>query len=158
MDKKHGISIMEILLFIAVLAGLSIIVISRTQDIRSASMGARVQKDLVSMRLAMEEYYVETGGYPKLVKLDKDRSLEDVGTRGRNGSIVSFGKILNKNRIPSTPSVGEIVESNRVEDISDFSTGSGLGGWNYNESEETGEIHVNLPRNIFDQGIDWSRQ
>ena len=42
-----------------------------------------------------------------------------------------------------------------IYDTDNFSKRSRTGGWNYDFSGRTGEIHANLPVNIFSQNVDW---
>ena len=44
-------------------------------------------------------------------------------------------------------------ESNKIHMVENFKKVTDDGGWNYNI--KTCEIHVNLPYNFFEQGIDW---
>lgn len=150
---KRGFTGLELVIIISVMCILAFMAIPKVSDVKDSSRAAAVQKDLVSIRVALEEYYSKTDTYPDLIGAE-DRLME-LGYRDRGKAEVVFGKILDRRSLPSTPGIDGAPETNKVHDMEDFSEGDGRGGWNYNFSGRTGEIHVNLPENIFRQSIDW---
>jgi len=153
---KKGFTMLELLIIAAVVGILSFMAVPRLSDVKDSGRAAEMQKDLTDVRVALEKYYVLTEEYPKLV--GEQDSLREIAVEGTAGKPVNFGETLEKRAMPSTPKVESIEETNKVHDIQKFSKGTKSGGWNYNQKEGTGEIHVNLPENIFQQSVDWSKQ
>ena len=60
---------------------------------------------------------------------------------------------MRESSLPKTPAFKDLTESNKIYLVENFRKVTNDGGWNYNV--KTGEIHVNLPYNFFEQGIDW---
>lgn len=113
---------------------------------------------LKKIRNSLEEYYKLTGKYPDLTQEGINNNLKLLDYKLPNGEIVSFSKIYGNNILEPTPGYNEIQESNKVYDVKDFKKGTNNGGWNYNYSELTGEIHPNLYDNFFSQNIIWSEE
>jgi len=153
---KKGFTMLELLIIAAVVGILSFMAVPRLSDVKDSGRAAEMQKDLTDVRVALEKYYVLTEEYPKLA--GKEDSLREIVVEGTDGKPVNFGEILGKRAMPSTPKVESIEGTNKVHDIQKFIKGTKSGGWNYNQEEGTGEIHVNLPENIFQQSVDWSKQ
>lgn len=150
---KKGFTLLELFIIVSVVCILILMAIPKLSDVKESRMASEMQNNLVDMRIALEEYYIKTGEYPDLVGAQDD--LRDVVSS--DGS-VSFGEILGRRTLVKTPKVEEIEATNKIYDVSDFEKATESGGWNYNQSRNTGEIHVNLPANIFGQEIDWSVQ
>ncbi len=154
---KKGFTILELIIVIGALSLFFVMAVPRLSDVRDSTKAARVQKELVGMRIALEEYYTSTGQYPDLLAEGVKDNLELVKGESREGKKVSFAQFLGKKSIPKTPKADLIEESNRVIDQGD--TGNdGVGGWKYNYSGKTGEIHANLPDNTYNQLIKWSEE
>jgi len=68
-------------------------------------------------------------------------------------SKIYFKDYLRESTLPKTPAFKNLSESNKIYLVENFRKVTNDGGWNYNV--KTGEIHVNLPYNFFEQGIDW---
>lgn len=150
---KKGFTLLELFIVIGVVCILVLMAMPKLSDVKESRMASEMQNNLVEMRIALEEYYKETGEYPKLIGVEDD--LRDVvSSNGGN----SFGEILGRRTLVKTPKVEEIPATNKIYDVSDLDEVTQNGGWNYNQSGNTGEIHVNLPTNIFGQEIDWSVQ
>ena len=153
---KKGFTILELLIIVSAVGILAFMSVPKLSDVKDSGRAAEVQKNLADLRVALEEYYSQTGEYPVLSGAEDN--LREVKTEGKSGESVNFGEVLERRDIPSTPELEGISGGNTVTDLQDFSKSTHDGGWNYNFTERTGEIHANLPENIFKQSIDWSRQ
>ena len=109
-------------------------------------------KDLKTMRIAIDDYYKATGTFPNLVLANSDEKLETIYYE-RDGERIYFKDYLKESTLPKTPAFKDFAESNKIYMVENFKKVTDDGGWNYNV--KTGEIHVNLPYNFFEQGIDW---
>ena len=150
---KKGFTLLELFIVIGVVCILVLMAIPKLSDVKESRMASEMQNNLVDMRIALEEYYKETGEYPNLIGVEND--LRDVMSSDDG---ISFGEILGRKTLVKTPRVGEIPATNKIYDMANPEEITQNGGWNYNQSGNTGEIHVNLPTNIFGQEIDWSIQ
>ncbi|MGL4981136.1 MAG: hypothetical protein ACRC40_04350, partial [Fusobacteriaceae bacterium] len=72
-----------------------------------------------------------------------------------DGEKISFAEIYGKNNLEPTLSINGSVESNVVYDVQNFKDGNFKGGWNFNYTGNSGEIHANLPVDAYGQNIDW---
>ena len=109
-------------------------------------------KDIKTMRVAIDDYYKATGTFPDLVLANSDEKLESIYYE-KDGEKIYFQDYLRESTLPKTPAFKDLVESNKIYLVENFRKVTYDGGWNYNI--KTGEIHVNLPYNFFEQGIDW---
>ena len=109
-------------------------------------------KDLKTMRIAIDDYYKATGTFHNLVLANSDEKLETIYYE-RDGERIYFKDYLKESTLPKTPAFKDLAESNKIYMVENFKKVTDDGGWNYNV--KTGEIHVNLPYNFFEQGIDW---
>ena len=109
-------------------------------------------KDIKTMRVAIDDYYKATGTFPDLVLANSDEKLESIYYE-KDGEKIYFQDYLRESTLPKTPAFKDLVESNKIYLVENFRKVTNDGGWNYNI--KTGEIHVNLPYNFFEQGIDW---
>ena len=109
-------------------------------------------KDLKTMRIAIDDYYKATGTFPNLVLANSDEKLESIYYE-KDGERIYFKDYLKESTLPKTPAFKDLAESNKIYMVENFKKVTDDGGWNYNI--KTGEIHVNLPYNFFEQGIDW---
>lgn len=153
---KRGFTILELAIIVSVIGIFALMAVPRLSDVKDSSRAAKVQKDLTDLRVALEEYYSQVGDYPALVGVED--VLEDVSGRSPDGSKITFAQVLGRKKIPSTPEAEGIKKRNTVTDVKDFRDSDGKGGWNYNYTKQTGEIHANLPTGIFRQSVDWSEQ
>ena len=154
-----GISLLSILtntfigiLIIAVLAFLSANLNKDQYELKEAE---KLIRELTDLRIAIDKYYNLTGSLPNLTLESASSDLGIIRDKDETGRIVSFYDIYGKNEIPSTPEISGIKKSNKVIDSNNFSEADKNGGWYYDYSGGTGELHVNLPDNVFDQGVDW---
>lgn len=115
-------------------------------------------KNVKEIRIALEKYYQLTGRYPELSRAGANNNLYLLDYIDENGRKISFAEIYGKKALPKTFGNRYISSSNQVYDVTDFLRGDKKGGWNYNFSENTGEIHANLPENMYREEIDWNRQ
>ena len=109
-------------------------------------------KDLKTMRVAIDDFYKATGTFPDLALANSDEKLESIYYE-KDGERIYFKDYLKENTLPKTPAFKDLTESNKIYVVENFKKVTDDGGWNYNI--KTGEIHVNLPYNFFEQGIDW---
>ncbi|WP_300330789.1 hypothetical protein [Fusobacterium sp.] len=117
-----------------------------------------VEKNLIEIRVALEKYYQLTGTYPDLSKEGANNNLTLLDSYNKLGQKISFAEIYGKNILDSTEQTDSLEQSNKVIDSNNFENIDGKGGWIYDYSNQTGEIHPNLPTNIYFQNIDWSKQ
>ncbi|WP_293720690.1 hypothetical protein [uncultured Cetobacterium sp.] len=110
------------------------------------------------LRIALERYYQLTGDYPELTKPGVNLNLHLLDYTNSKGQKISFAEIYGRKTLAKTYGSNSIIASNEVYDIQDFEKGSKNGGWNYNYSQKTGEIHPNLSEDIYIEKINWNRQ
>jgi len=154
---KKGFTILELIIVLGALALFFVMAVPRLSDVRDSTKAARVQKDLVGMRIALENFYTATGEYPDLISEGMKDNLKLIKAESIEGKKVNFAQFLERDSIPKTPKSGLIEESNLVIDWEN-SEQIGIGGWKYNYSGKTGEIHANLPDNMYNQLIEWSEE
>ena len=111
--------------------------------------------NLMELRVALETYYQLTNSYPELTRDGVKDNLKLLDYINEKGELISFAQIYRHDSIPKTSGTEELLENNNVYDVSDFTKGNNNGGWNFDFSGHTGEIHANLPNNIYFQGINW---
>ncbi|WP_418964216.1 hypothetical protein [Cetobacterium sp.] len=110
------------------------------------------------LRIALEKYYQITGTYPDLTKAGANMNLHILDYVDSNGQKISFAEIYGRKSLAKTYGSNAIIASNNVYDVQDFENASKNGGWNYNYSQKTGEIHPNLPEDIYLEKVNWFRQ
>ncbi|MGL4997436.1 hypothetical protein [Cetobacterium sp.] len=110
------------------------------------------------LRVALEKYYQLAGDYPDLTKSGVNLNLYLLDYTDAKGNKISFAEIYGKKTLAKTYGSNSIIASNNVYNVSHFENSSKEGGWNYNYSERTGEIHPNLPDDIYVEKINWNRQ
>ncbi|MGL4946634.1 MAG: hypothetical protein ACRC4X_03065 [Cetobacterium sp.] len=110
------------------------------------------------LRVALDKYYQLTGDYPELSKVGVNLNLHLLDYNDAHGNKISFAEIYGRKTLAKTYGSNSIVASNDVYDIANFENKNKNGGWNYNYSERTGEIHPNLPDDIYVEKINWNRQ
>lgn len=143
---------------------LSIFLVSTSQsavlsDVVGSNKVEKVVSEIRNIRIALEKYYQLTGRYPDLSKPGASENLRLLDYRNENGEIISFAEIYGRNILAETPADGEkFPASNKVYNLQDFSKGNNRGGWNYNYNGMTGELHPNLPRNMYGEDINWTKQ
>lgn len=131
--------------------------VSEVQDLNYAKKAEDVSKELKDIRRALEIYYQRTGGYPDLTREEVWNNLELLDFIDDKGENISFAKIYGRNDLAKTPDIYEGSGDNKVFNVQNFKNVTHSGGWNYNYDGKTGEIRINLPKDAFHQGIDWSR-
>lgn len=113
----------------------------------------KMMLEIKSLRVAINNYYLKTNTFPNLhlegANNDLNLIKEQIGDEEFN-----FAKIYGSSKLAETPTFKNLKSSNKVYNIENFKEVSNNGGWNYNKN--TGEIHINLPYNFFEQGIDWN--
>ena len=125
------------------------------QDTIESKKAERVMQDVKRLRIALEKYYQITGKYPELSMDGANNNLKILDYIDKNGKKISFAEIYGEDKLPKTPKTNIFPEKNEVFDRANFDNGTETGGWNYDYSNQTGEIHANLIKNVYSQGIDW---
>lgn len=127
------------------------------KDLKQARRAEYTLTQLKELRIALEEYYQIANKYPDLTKEGVKDDLRLLDYTDSDGKNISFADIYGRNSLPKTPeNKNENIESsNMIYDTSNFSKGTNTGGWNYDFSGRTGELHANLPENVFSQSIKW---
>lgn len=110
------------------------------------------------LRIALEKYYQITGSYPELTKVGANSNLHILDYVDSKGRKISFAEIYGRKTLAKTYGSNSIIASNDVYDVQDFENATKTGGWNYNYSQKTGEIHPNLPEDIYLEKVNWIRQ
>ena len=125
---------------------------------RSDNSDINYAKDMINdikhLRISIDKYYLKTGEFPDLAQEGVNNNLELITFEIKGKSKISFKDIYGSNILAGTPKYKDLDASNIVNEVKDFKELSNDGGWNYNK--KTGEIHINLPYNFFDQSIDWN--
>jgi len=145
----YGVAVALVLAIIAVQSYLNI------TDVREQERAEQTLRSLRDIRIALEKYYRQTGTYPDLAKEGAANDLKILDFVDNNGHLVSFAEMFGKPQLPETPGNNKIKGSNAVHNVTDFKNASMSGGWNYNYPEKTGEIHANLPHDVYSESIEW---
>ena len=156
MEKKERLQKIGVYIVLTVI-GILILFLGfyNINDLKQAKRAEATLKELKELRIALEEYYQLTNKYPNLTQEEAKDNLRILDYTDENGKFVSFADIYGHDSLPNTPENEHIAESNMIYDTNNFSKGTKTGGWNYDFSGRTGEIHANLPENIFSQSIEW---
>lgn len=125
-------------------------------DVQNAKKAEKMLNELDRVRVAIDNYYQLTGKFPELTRENVWNNLRELDYYDENGKLISFAEIYGENELFKTCSGDRLEESNVVYDVQNFKEGTEIGGWNYNYSGRTGEIHANLPYNVYLQGIKWN--
>ncbi len=120
-------------------------------DVDSARL---LLKNINEIRIAIDEYYLESGEFPDLVSYENVDNLKIISFIDKSGKEKTFKDFLKQNKFPETPKYKKLKATNKVSAVEDFNNVTNDGGWNYNI--KTGEIHANIPYNYFNQSIDWN--
>lgn len=142
-------------IYIIVIIGVTILGSYNVKDLSEAKKAEETINNLIELRVALEKYYQISKSYPDLTREGVKDNLKLLDYRNSKGELISFATIYGRNTIPSTKANGELLESNAVYDSTTLNK-INQGGWSYDFSGRTGEIHANLPENIYSQGINWS--
>lgn len=126
------------------------------QDTKENKKAERVIANLKELRIAIEKYYQLTQTYPELSREGAYKDLKILDYKDKDGNLISFAKIYKHNEMPMTEETNVFKEKNIVFDRNYFENGTETGGWNYDYSTQTGEIHANLIKNAYGQGINWA--
>lgn len=158
MKKKKKIVILNWLVNI----GITILfVYGMINGIDDLTNGYKIEKTIENtkeLRIALEKYYEIAGKYPDLTKPNVNNNLYLLDYTDKSGKKISFVEIYGRNSLAKTYGNGVIIATNKVYDIDNFKNGNKMGGWNYNFSKNTGEIHPNLLENVYSEKVNWNRQ
>ncbi len=156
---KFKFHFMSFLLFTAVVVFIFFSFVTPTiNEVINKDKASSVQSNLNHIRIALEEYYQKMGYYPELTRDGVNLNLTLLNSFNDKGEFVSFSKIYGNVEFPYTESSGDLKKSNKIINSNDFNNIDGSGGWVYDFSGQTGEIHPNLPKDIYNQNIDWKRR
>ena len=146
--------IMCIFVVLAIL-GITLLGTSSLKDIEESKKAEIVINNLTELRTALEKYYQITKHYPDLTKDGAKDNLRILDYTDKTGRKISFAEIYGRNTIPKTPESEYTGETNEIFNTKNFDNGTEKGGWNYDYTNQTGEIHANLVENAYLQGIKW---
>lgn len=146
--------IMCIFVVLAIL-GITLLGTSSLKDIEESKKAEIVINNLTELRTALEKYYQLTKHYPDLTKDGAKDNLRILDYTDETGKKISFAEIYGRNAIHKTPESEYVGETNEVFNTKNFDNGTEKGGWNYDYTNQTGEIHANLVENAYLQGIKW---
>lgn len=153
MDKSKirlfNFSLVPVLL----LAGLFFISIARSNN-SDINYAKEMINNIKHLRISIDKYYLKTGKFPDLAGKDINNNLKLIEYLTKEGDKVNFKDIYGFSTLAGTPEFKNLDASNKVYEVENFKEVSNNGGWNYNK--KTGEIHINLPDNFFDQSIEWN--
>ncbi|MGF6905845.1 hypothetical protein [Fusobacterium sp. PH5-44] len=149
------VKISERIAMIGAVVGIVVLIFLNVSEINDQSKAENTLASLSEIRSALEKYYNKTKTYPELTKEGAWNNLKILDYYDKNGELVSFAEIYGKNILDGTFKNDKIDLNNTVRDIADFKNGTMSGGWNYDYTNQTGEIHANLPQNHYGQQIEW---
>lgn len=147
--KIFNFSLIPVLL----LATLFFISIAK-RDNSEIDYAKKMMNDIKHLRISIDNYYLKTGEFPNLALDGAKDDLTQIKHKFENGEEIDFATIYGAEILVATPEYKNLQSSNQVYEMTKFKNVSNNGGWNYNK--KTGEIHINLPYNFFEQGIDWN--
>lgn len=147
--KIFNFSLIPVLL----LATLFFISIAKS-DNSDIDYARKMMNDIKHLRISIDNYYLKTGEFPDLALEGAKDDLTQIKHKFDNGEEINFAIIYGAETLVATPEYKNLESTNQVYEVSKFKDISNNGGWNYNK--KTGEIHINLPYNFFDQGMDWN--
>lgn len=147
--KVFNFSLIPVLL----LATLFFVSIARSSN-SDIDYAKKMINDIKHLRLSIDKYYLKTGEFPDLSKEGANEDLGLIVATLENGEKLSFKDIYGAEILSSTPEFKNLLASNKVYEVKNFKKVTNDGGWNYNK--KTGEVHLNLPYNFFEQSIDWN--
>lgn len=143
--------ILAIILVVVFIIGFSVFYNSTDEDKIYYENSKELILNINELRLAINKFYIETGEFPNLCEED----FSNISALKKDGTKMYFKDIYNRNKLPYTPSTEKIEKSNSIIDTNDFKNATLDGGWLYDYKNQTGEIHINLPFNALNQGIEW---
>ncbi|MCI6152731.1 MAG: hypothetical protein MR673_06370 [Fusobacterium perfoetens] len=127
-------------------------------EIKYVKKAEIVEKNLIELRVALEKYYQVAGHYPELTKEGAADNLRILDYTNEKGIFISFADIYGSNSLKPTEDTEKLIRTNRIIDTNDFKNSELNGGWLYDASGQTGEIHPNLPKNTYFQNIIWTER
>ena len=157
--RESIIYILEIFLIIAIVV-IAVLYGSyyKVNDVKNVDRAERTMQNLAELRISIDRYYQMSGSFPDLARPCVNEDLTILDYINAEGKKISFAEIYGKKILEMTEATKDIAASNKVYDLDNFNNGNFQGGWNYNFSGNTGEIHVNLAQDAFNQNIDWREE
>lgn len=149
------VKIFERIAMIGAVVGIIVLIFLNVSEINDQHKAENTLESLSEIRSALEKYYNKAKNYPELTKEGAWNNLRILDYHDKNGELVSFAEIYGKDILDGTFKNDKIDENNTVRDTNDFKNGTMSGGWNYDYTNQTGEIHANLPHNHYGQQIEW---
>lgn len=158
MKKENKIVIINTFIIICVTTLFIYFAIRGIDDLTGTYKIDETVKNTKELRKALEKYYQISGKYPDLTKKGANQNLYILDYEDKSGKTISFAEIYGRKTIAKTYGTETLEPSNKVYDIQNFDDATKDGGWNYNYSEQTGEIHPNLPDDVYREKINWKKQ
>lgn len=175
--KKHGFTLIELMVVITIIGLISSIALPRFVEITNSAKIANVQGNLTSMRTAIRMYNVKTGEYPRESQMirnnngegpDLEEILGGTGVR-KDEDKYKLSDFFSKTKFSKTPAffsnnIVEIYETASVIPVASnyrsgnalypFNPGSGSGGWIYRESD--GALRAFLAKGAYGSSkVNW---
>lgn len=144
-------AIYTLILGIIVIVLVSVMYIFTNKDKNYYDNSEELILNINELRVAINKFYLETGEFPNLCEED----FSNISGLKKDGTKIYFKDFYDKNKLPYTPSTDKIEPNNSIVDTNDFKNATLDGGWLYDYTNQTGEIHINLPFNALNQGIEW---
>lgn len=154
-DRIDFGKIFERIASIGVVIAIGVMIFFNISELNDQKKAENTLDNLREIRIALEKYYNKTKTYPELTKDGVWNNLRLLDYHDRNGELVSFAEIYGADVLKGTFKNDELDENNTVKNINNFKNGTMSGGWNYDYTGQTGEIHANLPYNHYSQQIEW---
>jgi|GEM_PF-534657 len=148
-------TILEIIASICAIIGIGTLIYLNMSELNDQKRAENTLNNLREIRIAMEKYYNKANTYPELSKSGAWNNLRILDYYNANGELISFAEIYGSDVLKGTFKNDALDENNTVRDTNDFENGTMGGGWNYDHTGQTGEIHANLPYNHYSQEIEW---
>ncbi|MDR1835761.1 MAG: hypothetical protein LBQ96_08180 [Fusobacteriaceae bacterium] len=149
---QHSLYVVAVALILAIIV---VQIIRNITDVREQERAEETLKRLREIRLALELFYQKTQTYPDLTREGAADDLRILDYHDKDGNLISFAALYGSTKLAETPGNERINPSNAVRNVTDFKNAGLNGGWNYNYTERTGEIHANLPHDVYSQQIEW---
>ncbi|WP_297596838.1 hypothetical protein [uncultured Cetobacterium sp.] len=158
MTKESKIAIINGVINVAVTVLFIYLAMRGIDDLTGTYKIDETVRNTKELRIALEKYYQLTGNYPELTKSGANIDLHVLDYVDKDDRKISFAEIYGRKSIAKTYGNNSLIASNEIYDVQNFKNTSKNGGWNYNYSQKTGEIHPNLPEDIYVEKVNWNKQ
>lgn len=157
-NEDNRIEVFKWLVQIAVTISFIYFAMKGMEDLAGSYKIEETIRNTRDLRIALEKYYQKTGGYPDLTKPGAAMDLTILDYKNEKGELISFANIYGRKTIARTYGANGLVATNEVLNVENFDKANKTGGWNYNFTGQTGEIHPNLPDSIYGDKVNWNKQ